>query len=84
MGNLCDRKASGNYNNSSSAKLAEQLGIDNRTLNRLEAVFQEIDFDGSGEVDVSEFLTFFSLERTRFSKRVFSVMDADGSGESIC
>ena len=33
------------------------------------------------EVDVSEFLQFFELQRTRFSKRVFSVMDADGSGE---
>ena len=78
---LCKSAPTGQYNNSSSEKLAEQLGIDTRTLNRLEKVFQAIDFDGSGEVDVAEFLQFFELQRTRFSKRVFSVMDADGSGE---
>ena len=81
MGNLCEQPNRGQYNNNSSARLAEQLGIDDKTLDKLEKVFQAIDFDGSGEVDVSEFLQFFELQRTRFSKRVFSVMDADGSGE---
>tara|TARA_B100000780_G_scaffold239983_1_gene181900 strand:- start:830 stop:2092 length:1263 start_codon:yes stop_codon:yes gene_type:complete len=81
MGNLCDPPTKQSYNTNASQKLAEQLGIDDRTLVRLEKVFRAIDFDGSGEVDVSEFLQFFELQRTRFSKRVFSVMDADGSGE---
>lgn len=78
---LCPAQSSGQYQSSSSALLAKQLGISDSTLARLEKVFSAIDFDGSGEVDVGEFLAFFELKRTKFSKRVFSVMDADGSGE---
>jgi hypothetical protein len=48
MGGVCGSKPDGQYNNSSSQKLAQQLGIDDRTLTRLERVFQAIDFDGSG------------------------------------
>jgi serine/threonine-protein phosphatase 2B regulatory subunit len=78
---LCPAKSPGQYQSSSSAQLAMQLGISDATLTKLERVFSAIDFDGSGEVDVGEFLAFFELKRTKFSKRVFSVMDADGSGE---
>jgi hypothetical protein len=59
MGNVCKTARVGQYNTSASARLAEQLGIDDRTLNRLEKVFCAIDFDGSGEVSFTRhpFLT---------------------------
>ena len=71
---LCPSKSLGQYQSSSSAQLATQLGISDATLTKLERVFSAIDFDGSGEVDVGEFLAFFELKRTKFSKRVFSVI----------
>ena len=48
---------------------------------KLHKAFQEIDDDGSGHIDVSEFLNYVDVDPTPFSKRVFSIMDEDGSGE---
>ena len=62
MGGVCGSKPDGQYNNSSSQKLAQQLGIDDRTLTRLERVFQAIDFDGSG---VSNFNLINVVRRSR-------------------
>ena len=40
--------------------------------------FQCIDRDGSGEIDLKEFFTFFQMKDTAFARRAFSVMDEDG------
>ncbi len=43
-------------------------------------MYLSIDRDGSGDIDIVEFLNFFRLKRTRFSKRAFLLMDEDGDG----
>ena len=43
--------------------------------------FRKIDDDCSGSVDILEFLMYFDVERTRFTKRVFGIFDLDGSGK---
>lgn len=39
-----------------------------------------IDNDNSGEIEMAELLAFLDLEKTRFTKRIFSIFDEDGSG----
>ena len=43
--------------------------------------FKAIDVDGSSSVGIVEMLIHLHLEKTFFNKRVFSILDADGSGE---
>ena len=40
-----------------------------------------MDADGGGEIDLDEFHDFFGFMRTKFSDRVFGVLDLDNSGE---
>jgi serine/threonine-protein phosphatase 2B regulatory subunit len=40
----------------------------------------KIDKDASGTIEVFEMLMHFDIERTPFTKRVFSIFDDDGSG----
>jgi len=47
----------------------------------LHGVFEEIDEDGSGEIDLREVLDYMDLERNPFARRIFSIMDEDKSGQ---
>jgi serine/threonine-protein phosphatase 2B regulatory subunit len=49
-----------------------------RTLYR---VFRKVDMDGSGNIALPELLAHIDLERTKFTERIFSIFDEDGSGE---
>ena len=62
-------------------RMFEKLGIGYRVVELLYEYFQCIDRDGSGEIDLKEFFTFFQMKDTAFARRAFSVMDEDGSGE---
>ena len=67
-------------------KLAEltfqRLGIDEKVVQQMFDVFNVMDADGSGEIDLEEFYRSMPrLKRSPFSDRVFSLMDEDGSGE---
>jgi Ca2+-binding EF-hand superfamily protein len=42
--------------------------------------FKEIDDDDSGQIDILEFLNYVDVPLTQFSRRVFAIMDEDGSG----
>ena len=64
-----------------SRDMFRNLGISARAVERLFDIFAKIDADGSGEVDLNEFLHFFSLHKSRFALRAFAVLDSDGSGE---
>jgi Ca2+-binding EF-hand superfamily protein len=59
----------------------KRLGFSNWGANGIHKLFLQIDEDGSGEISIREFLKFFDLDRTKFSKRVFAIFDADASGE---
>ena len=60
----------------------QRLGIDDKTVQMMFDMFNEIDLDGSGEIDLEEFYRALPyVKRSPFSDRVFSIMDEDGSGE---
>ena len=59
----------------------DALMVVDSDLEKLYKLFQQIDKDGSGEIDLVELIHFLRLERTRFNKRVFTIFDEDGSGE---
>lgn len=44
------------------------------------SAFVDIDGDNSGEMSVEEFHSYLGMPVTKFSERVFGILDADGSG----
>ena len=45
-------------------------------------VYMELDTDGTGGVDVNEFMDYFGVDGSRqFGARLFTIVDLDGSGE---
>lgn len=58
----------------------EALKLTNYYLLQMHQVFRKIDVNNSGTIEIIELLNFLDIERTRFTKRVFSIFDDDGSG----
>jgi Ca2+-binding EF-hand superfamily protein len=48
---------------------------------RLYQVFHRADLDGGGTIDIDELIAVVDVEKTPFTKRVFSIFDEDDSGE---
>ena len=63
-------------------RMFERLGIGHRVVELLYEYFQCIDRDGSGEIDLKEFFTFFQMKDTAFARRAFSVMDEDDAKQN--
>jgi len=63
-----------------TAETFATLGLSLGHLGDLHKCFKEIDEDGSGQIDIHEFLMYVDAPLTPFSKRVFGIMDEDGSG----
>lgn len=60
----------------------KKLGIRDPEVVQLHTVFKQIDIDGSGSLSVNEFFNFFDLQWvTPMSRRIFTLFDADNSGE---
>lgn len=59
---------------------AQSLEMTQAHLRRLKTSFEKIDLDGSGNIDVSEFLESLGEVRSPFTDKLFSVIDVDGSG----
>lgn len=60
----------------------KKLGIRDADVVQLYGVFKQIDIDNSGSLSVKEFFNFFALQWvTEMSRRVFTIFDADNSGE---
>jgi Ca2+-binding EF-hand superfamily protein len=49
-------------------------------IGKLFGLFCIIDGDSSGSIEIIELLMFLDVERTRFTKRIFSMFDDDASG----
>lgn len=49
-------------------------------LKKLKRQFQEIDLDGSGEIDYDEFFDFIEEPRSPYADALFALIDLDGSG----
>ena len=54
-----------------------QLHLSPRAIEKLFDIFLAIDTDDSGEIEIDEYLVFFQLQKSRFAKRAFDVLDAD-------
>uniref|UniRef100_A0A7S1XLG3 EF-hand domain-containing protein n=1 Tax=Phaeomonas parva TaxID=124430 RepID=A0A7S1XLG3_9STRA len=60
--------------------IAKGLDIPKKDVNKFFTLFMDIDLDNSGMVSVSEFLAYFDIDKTQFSRYTFSVMDKDDDG----
>lgn len=61
--------------------IASTLGFDRKDKAVFQKQFDSIDIDCSGQVSCLELLMRLDIERTPFSRKVFSIFDADGNGE---
>ena len=44
-------------------------------------IFQKVDTSGDGDIDVDELLVYLNIDMSKFAHRVFSMFDADKSGQ---
>lgn len=56
------------------------LHLSYTSVEKLYDIYQLIDSDNSGEIEIDEYLLYFELHKSRFAKRAFEVLDSDGSG----
>lgn len=59
---------------------AQALDLKQWHLRRLRAKFDQIDIDGSGNIDFDEFFEAIGELRSPFTDKLFSLIDIDGSG----
>ena len=57
----------------------KKLGCSEKDLQRLKKVFAKADRDGSGSLDLFEFLMYADLDKTPLSRKVFELFDYDDS-----
>jgi len=59
----------------------EVMQLSKSEIRKLFYIFSAVDVDKSGQIGLAELLAHIDLERTRFTERIFSIFDEDGSGE---
>jgi Ca2+-binding EF-hand superfamily protein len=59
---------------------AQAIDLKQSHLQTLMRAFETIDVDGSGNIDVDEFLEHLGEGRSPFTDRLFQLVDVDGSG----
>jgi Ca2+-binding EF-hand superfamily protein len=57
-----------------------RVGLPRDAVDKLFGIWARMDTARTGHVDLEQFYRHFRLDRSPFSDRVFSVLDADGSG----
>ena len=60
---------------------AEEVGLSRREITKIRFTFDQIDLDGSGEVDYDEFFEAVDEQRSPFTDALFLLIDEDQSGE---
>jgi len=63
-----------------AAKIAEYLEFTMRDVDRVKIVFDDIDFDESGEIDYDEFLKFCEEPRSPYTDALMNMVDEEGTG----
>lgn len=53
------------------------MKLKNYEVKRLYKIYNSVDADRSGSIDVVELLTFLDIERTPFTERIFEAFDKD-------
>jgi Ca2+-binding EF-hand superfamily protein len=61
-------------------ELYDALLLSENDIGRLLYVFHKIDHDKGGSIDIAELLAFLDLEKTPWSRRIFTILDEDGNG----
>jgi Ca2+-binding EF-hand superfamily protein len=61
-------------------EIYEAFSFSTLDIGRLHKVYRKIDNDDSNSIELAELLAFLDLDRTRFTKRIFTMFDEDGSG----
>lgn len=61
-------------------EIYEAFSFKQLDIGRLHKVYRKIDNDGSNSIELAELLAFLDLDRTRFTKRIFTMFDEDSSG----
>ena len=61
-------------------EIYEAFAFNELDIGRLHKVYRKIDNDGSNSIELAELLAFLDLDRTRFTKRIFTMFDEDNSG----
>jgi hypothetical protein len=57
------------------------LRLTDSEIRRFLALYQNIDMDRSGAIDLQELLNYMDIENTSFTNRAFSVFDLNNSGK---
>lgn len=62
-------------------ELSRQLNLTENELNIYWTAFNKIDKNTTGQISIDDFHLYYKLEQTPFSKKIFSLMDSDSSGQ---
>mmetsp|Transcript_19324 Transcript_19324/g.27781 ORF Transcript_19324/g.27781 Transcript_19324/m.27781 type:complete len:579 (+) Transcript_19324:222-1958(+) len=60
-------------------KVFETLGLEEKHVRQLFKAFQEIDFDDSRSISLTELMAYVNSDITSYTKRIFTSFDCDGS-----
>lgn len=58
----------------------DALKLTHAEVGQLLKIYQKMDVDRSGSIDLHEMFRFLQIEKTPFTQRVFTIFDADGTG----
>ena len=57
------------------------MKLQNGEIKKLNSIYNSVDADRSGSIEVVELLTLLDIERTPFNERIFSAFDKDRTGQ---
>ena len=62
-------------------KVFKAMKLTKREVIELYEIYNTVDTDQSGSIEVVELLHFLDIERSHFTERIFSAFDKDGTGQ---
>ena len=65
---------------SPAAEVVDALHLTQADIRRMKKKFQDVDVDGSGEIDYNEFFEMIDETRSAYADALFHLIDVDGSG----
>jgi len=86
MGGCCIKMSAKRYSMNEEKfqkllKICERFGLGRGLVDDLFTVYAKIDIGLTGRISLREFLEYFDLEVSAFSRRTFGVLDTDNSGD---
>lgn len=62
-------------------RVFDEIGLSDVDVNKLYKVFQKLDIDRSGSVELSELIVMLGIDDSAYTRRVFQLFDSDGSSK---